>query len=441
MEIEPTRSIRRLILPQSISSESQKPKPGPNSKNISLNNHNYTFKQYLSGSKAFSYRCTNRNRWKCLLTIPLNENFDESRELKAAVIKGFTLMNHSEECLNKVHQENYNMAEEVEIGQLKSEIEVLEKFVQQNPLLEPKLVRVEMLKQQQKFKLWQIIKVIQEIRNQVFPRDSKKVFSTLYCKALDSEDPIFNLFRGYMSIPFFNSEESCLNIYQEFVILCNNPMMMKLAASKQWFIDGTFKVAPQGFKQILNIIVYLPAFKMYYPACHIFLTHKTQDCYSMALSCLNTIGLCHKNKFVFEPQVIMCDFEDGLRNALKVAFPKARLAGCYFHFTKALWEKISKMGLRKEEFKRKSIVLISYLQILVHTHPDLKQDFFGQIKDIYANEDSRYNTFFKYFIKNWLNNNFLEELFQALEEAEDLEFIRSNNPCEIFHGFLGKYDN
>jgi len=52
---------------------------------------------------------------------------------------------------------------------------------------------------------------------------------------------------------------------------------------------------------------------------------------------LKTLSTNHKLKFT--PEVIMLDFEVGLRNALKEAFPDIKLSGCFFHFSKALWDK------------------------------------------------------------------------------------------------------
>jgi len=33
----------------------------------------------------------------------------------------------------------------------------------------------------------------------------------------------------------------------------------------------------------------------------------------------------------------------------------------------------------------------------------------------------------------------MDQLYQAINEDENLEFIRSNDPCEMFHSFLGKF--
>jgi len=140
-------------------------------------------------------------------------------------------------------------------------------------------------------------------------------------------------------------------------------MLVQLSNKQQWFLDCTFKIASQGFKQLLNIIVYNPKFKLYYPACYILLSHKTEEIYYMALECLKQIT--SSLNIELKPSVVMTDFEKALRNALSKSFPKAKLSGCYFHFTKCLWEKCSKLGLRTKDFKQKSRLLISFSKLLL----------------------------------------------------------------------------
>ena len=350
MEIEAPRTFKRLILPKVDKSKNLKHQPSTTSKNFCMESYEYTFKQYLHGSQSFSYRCVNRKDCTCLIRIPLQDNYDQNMNFTSQSILNYNFVNeHSESCKRK-HQMEERKEGEIQSKKFESNMEILENFVLKNPLLEPKIVKVEMLKISQKFKLWQIIKVIQDVRNRLFPRDKEKVFSSLYCKALDSDKNNYNLFRGHFKIPMF-SEKTSTHLFQEIVIILNNPMMMKLSTYKQWFVDATFKVAPQGFVQILNIIVYIPNLSLYYPACHIFMTHKTQDSYTLALNCLRTLSSSFGNKFKLEPQIIMCDFEDALRNAIKNVFPTASLSGCYFHFTKALWKKISKLDSEKRNFE------------------------------------------------------------------------------------------
>jgi len=104
----------------------------------------------------------------------------------------------------------------------------------------------------------------------------------------------------------------------------------------------------------VNIIVNISHLKIFYPACHIFMTHKTAELYSITFSNLKTIS--ETLKFLLHPTFIMCDFENGLRNSLKQCFREANLSVCYFHYTKCLFQKLKKLGLRKFPFKNNSML-------------------------------------------------------------------------------------
>jgi len=153
MQIEPARVFRRIIPPDLNGDESQKLKPSENSKSFSVNDYKFTFKQYLSGSKSFSYRCSNRTLCKCSITIPIEENYTSEMEFLNTGLRNYSFVNdHSPACLTKVQQNHQILQEEeIEVSVIKSEKHVLEAFVRQNPLLEPKVVKVEMLKQHQRF--------------------------------------------------------------------------------------------------------------------------------------------------------------------------------------------------------------------------------------------------------------------------------------------------
>lgn len=441
MEIEEpqgTRRYRKLISPLQTddSTVSVGKKPGLNSRSIGVENFKFSFKSYLIGSECFSYRCNHRSICKCLVNIPINGNFNSFLEINESIANYAFINEHSEACktLNEANDRSKDSL--IQVEKFESNFSVLRAFVEQNPLFEPRIIKVEMLKKQQKFKLIQIAKVVQEIRNELFVRDPDKVFSSVYCKALDSDQNAFNLFKSHVKIPYFPKNKNILCATQEFVILANNPMLKHLSAAKQWFLDATFKVAPQNFKQILNIIIYIPHLNIYYPACHIFMSHKTEELYSMAFQCLKQVALNIGN-FVLEPKIIMCDFEQAMRKSITKLFPQINLSGCYFHFVKALYDKLTKLGLRKKTYKPKCQVLISYIQLLSHCPQDARETLFAELEAKFKNEDKKFSQFFKYFRKNWLKNPFMDELYTALETDDDIKFIRTNNPCETFHLFLG----
>ena len=135
----------------------------------------------------------------------------------------------------------------------------------------------------------------------------------------------------------------------------------------------------------------------------------------MALECLKQIT--SSLNIELKPSAVMTDFEKALRNALSKSFPKAKLSGCYFHFTKCLWEKFSKLGLRTKDFKRKSRLLISFFQVIAHCPVNLGKSFFNEVKDIFKTESDRFQPLFTYFKNIWLSNGFLDELVKAVNSG------------------------
>lgn len=99
-------------------------------------------------------------------------------------------------------------------------------------------------------------------------------------------------------------------------------------SAKNFFVDGTFKVAPKPFSQVLTVMAEYKNCKV--PIMHVCCPSKDYEVYKAILEkmCADYPGL--------KPETWMCDFEAGLRRAIREVHPDARLAGCRFHFSKAL---------------------------------------------------------------------------------------------------------
>ena len=149
MEQEQPRVFRKLILPNISSNCQITTKPGPNSKKFAQNKFEYSFKDYLSKTKSFSYRCVNRTICKCILHIPISENYSFDYEfLEIGEIKGAKFQNeHTEACIRKYKEEKEISSHQMEIETFESNVSVLERYIRENPLAEPKKVQAEMIKQ------------------------------------------------------------------------------------------------------------------------------------------------------------------------------------------------------------------------------------------------------------------------------------------------------
>lgn len=78
------------------------------------------------------------------------------------------------------------------------------------------------------------------------------------------------------------------------------------------FVDTTFSVVPDPYKQLLIILVKEAAHDMYLPACYVLMIGKSQFLYRLAFHMLEGV-LCSK----IRPSAVYCDFEKGLISSLK----------------------------------------------------------------------------------------------------------------------------
>ena len=101
--------------------------------------------------------------------------------------------------------------------------------------------------------------------------------------------------------------------------------------------DATFYVVPKQFYQILNIFLQYKSISL--PAIHILMSKKTGTLYDKVISKI-------KEFLPFIATVIKTDFESTLYNSFANNFPDARVSGCIFHHSQALYRTgILKNGL------------------------------------------------------------------------------------------------
>ena len=107
--------------------------------------------------------------------------------------------------------------------------------------------------------------------------------------------------------------------------------------NSQWFIDGTFSVAPSLFYQMLSIHALMPS-GWVIPTVYALLPQKTTQCYTDLFSTLNTLG-------DFQPTSVMMDFELAMHNAVATVWPGSVRRGCFFHYKQALFRRLHTCGL------------------------------------------------------------------------------------------------
>ena len=110
----------------------------------------------------------------------------------------------------------------------------------------------------------------------------------------------------------------------------------RLRLANHIFIDGTFGIVPQGYRQLVNFAIIDKTSEYVIPVCWIFMSSKDYQCYKFCLYHLREL-VTRSNMIRWTLKYITVDFEAGLMKAVNEIFPEARLIGCLFHFKQALW--------------------------------------------------------------------------------------------------------
>lgn len=103
------------------------------------------------------------------------------------------------------------------------------------------------------------------------------------------------------------------------------------------FVDGAFKFTSPLFSQVYAILAERDGFVT--PVLFGLLPNREQETYNSFFAALRVIWP------LLNPSTIGMDFEKGPMNALKAAFPKARLRGCLFLLAQNLRKQVTDAGL------------------------------------------------------------------------------------------------
>lgn len=129
------------------------------------------------------------------------------------------------------------------------------------------------------------------------------------------------------------------------------------------------------------------------------MTRKTSLCYTEVFKYIET------NVFSLEPAEIMTDFEAGMRNSIKIMYPKAKLRGCWFHFCNALRKKSLRLGLRPliNSTPNAKLILKELMSLLLLPADNIVQGYL-YIKEMAMNHEllEHFRPLFTYFESFWL---------------------------------------
>ena len=117
-----------------------------------------------------------------------------------------------------------------------------------------------------------------------------------------------------------------------------------LAEADEFFLDGTFKIAPRLFHQVFTVHAFKHGKQFLLAYC--LLLNKTKETYVKCLKILSE-GM---EDLSLQPNVqqVATDFEIAIIQAAQEVFPSVSAKGCFYHYTQAMWHKVQNLGLQEE---------------------------------------------------------------------------------------------
>ena len=395
-------------------------------KEIILQNGTYTFKSELQNS-ILSYRCKHR---ACKAKIKITTDDAKKLLTNEGDIRAieYTIQGeHDKHPKNqlvedttdkiKTNNENINIAKKLILKNLDLPLSFHIKNLESNKINIPKI---------------KIKNILQLLREELFPKDDEYLEHIELIKIdLGSDKELRNLNICHIKEAFINSKTKKT---EKIVIFTTIFQLKILNECEELYIDGTFKMAPKKFYQILNIWGFLKSKKFYLPLIHIIMTSKNYIAYRHVFNNLKLLLTDNNIENNFSNKIITTDYEKSLRRAIYDILNPKYINGCYFHFSKCLWKKCRDYGLTVKTFRKDSILFTFCLKIFPFVHNSNRPEYLEKLKEFVKNKDKRFQKFYKYFIKNWAFNKSYN--FNRISNENYLR--RTNNICESFHRTLNK---
>ena len=201
-----------------------------------------------------------------------------------------------------------------------------------------------------------------------------------------------------------------------------------LIDSDHWIVDGTFKSAPQLFTQMVGIHGLFNS-GWHFPLAYGLLPGKTEALYTSLFEELDTFG-------PYDPQSILCDYEQALHNGIVNVWPSVTPRGCHFHYNQALWRNLQRTDLVPEyqvqgSEVRKSFKMVSALPFVPE---DVIPTAWRHLKPLMPNDMSSFVDYYEY---TWVGNSYRAPIFPPnrwnQHDAAALLLPRSSNIAEGWH--------
>ena len=211
----------------------------------------------------------------------------------------------------------------------------------------------------------------------------------------------------------------------KYAIWASSSQIGRLRTSEHWYVDGTFRICPKPYYQLIVIMSRDAISNTASPGCYILTNSKTAISYDKIFQSLKNILTSH-GELTLKLKSATVDFERGLHKGFQRNFSDVDLVGCLFHFKQALNRYAGQIGLKKKKFKTSTKNLIKNI-----SSGCWKKDpilYFNRIKK--NTKGILQQKFVKYVERQWLSffrNQMLD--YSAIDQQ-----YRANSVVEAYNG-------
>jgi len=152
---------------------------------------------------------------------------------------------------------------------------------------------------------------------------------------------------------------------RRMLIFATDTGLKFMSESDEWFMDGTFGVAPRQFNQLFVIRTMKDDVAV--TCVYAFLPTKDQSSYEEMLTAV--LNKCQELGLVPDPLTISCDFEAAIHNSIRTMFGySVNIQGCFYHLTQSTWRRVQQEGLtvpyKEDETIRHAVGMLDGLAFL-----------------------------------------------------------------------------
>jgi len=122
----------------------------------------------------------------------------------------------------------------------------------------------------------------------------------------------------------------------------SDEMIRLLSRAEVWYIDGTFKIIKEPFKQLFTIHTFIRQGEhaKQVPLMFCMMSGKRKRDYRAVLR-----EVTHLMPQIPNVKKIVLDFEAAVWKAIPKVLPGVQLMGCAFHWMQCIWCKIQELGI------------------------------------------------------------------------------------------------